>query len=95
MSPKSDRLQLLERFDAWDGADYKELRLLIKVKGKCTTDHISMAGPWLRYRGHLENISKNLLLGATNSFNDKVGVQVIFEKEQVFPIATSMKNCEP
>ncbi len=69
---KSDRLQLLERFEAWDGADYKDLRLLIKAKGKCTTDHISMAGPWLRYRGHLENISKNLLLGATNTFNDKV-----------------------
>jgi len=69
---KSDRLQFLERFDAWDGLDMKGLYLLIKAQGKCTTDHISMAGPWLQYRGHLENISKNLLLGATNAFNGKV-----------------------
>ena len=69
---KSDRLQLLERFSPWNGQDYKDLKLLIKAKGKCTTDHISMAGPWLKYRGHLENISKNLLLGATNEFNDTV-----------------------
>ena len=69
---KSKRLQLLERFKPWDGEDFKNLKLLIKAKGKCTTDHISMAGPWLQYRGHLENISKNLLLGATNYFNEKV-----------------------
>ena len=69
---KSKRLQLLERFKPWDGEDFKNLQLLIKAKGKCTTDHISMAGPWLQYRGHLENISKNLLLGATNYFNEKV-----------------------
>ena len=68
----SDRLQLLDRFDPWEGENLSNLRLLIKAKGKCTTDHISMAGPWLKYRGHLENISKNLLLGATNDFNDKV-----------------------
>ena len=54
--------------------DFKNLKLLIKAKGKCTTDHISMAGPWLKYRGHLENISMNLLLGATNEFNDKVNL---------------------
>ena len=67
----SQRLQLLEPFDPWDGKDLQNLQLLIKVKGKCTTDHISMAGPWLRYRGHLDNISDNLLMGAENSFNGK------------------------
>lgn len=69
--PGSQRLQILEPFPAWDGKDMKDLRLLIKAKGKCTTDHISMAGPWLRYRGHLDNISNNLLIGAVNYFNDK------------------------
>jgi aconitate hydratase len=71
VSPTSDRLQLLEPFPAWDGKDYCDLKLLIKAKGKCTTDHISMAGPWLKYRGHLDNISNNLLIGAVNFFNDK------------------------
>ncbi|OIP82919.1 MAG: aconitate hydratase [Porphyromonadaceae bacterium CG2_30_38_12] len=67
----SQRLQLLQPFAAWDGNDYEQLPLLIKVKGKCTTDHISMAGPWLRFRGHLDNISDNMLIGAVNAFNDK------------------------
>ena len=67
----SDRLQLLEPFPTWEGTDLKGLKLLIKAKGKCTTDHISMAGPWLKYRGHLDNISNNLLIGAVNFFNDK------------------------
>ncbi|MCS6823406.1 MAG: aconitate hydratase [Cytophagaceae bacterium] len=71
VSPTSNRLQLLEPFPAWEGTDLKALKLLIKVKGKCTTDHISMAGPWLKYRGHLDNISNNLLIGATNYFNGK------------------------
>ncbi len=71
VDPKSERLQLLEPFPAWDGKDFEGLYLLIKAKGKCTTDHISMAGPWLKYRGHLENISQNLLIGAINYFNDK------------------------
>lgn len=71
VSPTSDRLQLLDEFPAWDGKDLKGLKLLIKAKGKCTTDHISMAGPWLKYRGHLDNISNNLLIGAINFFNDK------------------------
>ena len=71
VSPDSDRLQLLEVFPAWEGTDLKGLRLLIKAKGKCTTDHISMAGPWLNYRGHLDNISNNLLIGALNYFNEK------------------------
>jgi aconitate hydratase len=65
----SDRLQLLAPFKPWEGTDLKGLRLLIKAQGKCTTDHISMAGPWLKYRGHLDNISNNMLIGATNSFN--------------------------
>ncbi|MFC2137281.1 aconitate hydratase [Bacteroidota bacterium] len=66
----SKRLQLLNPFNSWDGEDYKGLRLLLKAKGKCTTDHISMAGPWLRFRGHLDNISDNMFIGAINSFND-------------------------
>ena len=70
VNPKSKRLQLLTRFEPWDGLDLLGLKLLIKAKGKCTTDHISMAGPWLMYRGHLDNISNNLLLGAVNAFND-------------------------
>lgn len=68
---KSNRLQLLEPFEQWNGKDFIGLKLLIKAKGKCTTDHISMAGPWLRFRGHLDNISNNLLIGAVNFFNDK------------------------
>jgi aconitate hydratase len=71
VSPESKRLQLLEPFAAWEGADLKGLKLLIKAKGKCTTDHISMAGPWLKFRGHLDNISNNLLIGAVNYFNEK------------------------
>ena len=70
VSPTSERLQLLEPFPAWDGEDYLELPILMKAKGKCTTDHISAAGPWLRYRGHLENISGNLFLGVVNAFRD-------------------------
>lgn len=71
VSPDSQRLQLLDPFAAWEGIDLKNLKLLIKVKGKCTTDHISMAGPWLKFRGHLDNISNNMLIGALNSFNNK------------------------
>jgi aconitate hydratase len=67
---ESKRLQLLAPFTKWNGENYTGLKLLIKVKGKCTTDHISMAGPWLRFRGHLDNISDNCLIGATNTFND-------------------------
>jgi aconitate hydratase len=73
VSPTSDRLQLLEAFDAWDGSDFIGLPILMKAKGKCTTDHISAAGPWLKYRGHLENISGNLFIGAINAFTDEVG----------------------
>jgi aconitate hydratase len=72
VSATSDRLQLLDPFKRWEGHDLTGLRLLIKAKGKCTTDHISMAGKWLKYRGHLDNISNNLLIGATNFYNEKI-----------------------
>ena len=71
VSPTSDRLQLLDSFPAWEGIDLTGLKLLIKAKGKCTTDHISMAGPWLKYRGHLDNISNNMLIGAVNYYNEQ------------------------
>ncbi|MEY4217406.1 MAG: hypothetical protein RLZZ68_1862, partial [Bacteroidota bacterium] len=71
VAPDSQRLQLLDNFPEWNGNNIQGARLLIKVKGKCTTDHISMAGPWLKYRGHLDNISNNLLIGAENAFNGK------------------------
>jgi aconitate hydratase len=71
VNPTSERLQLLAGFAPWEKTDLQGLKLLIKAKGKCTTDHISMAGPWLRYRGHLDNISNNMLIGAVNAFNDK------------------------
>jgi len=71
VDPKSDRLQLLAPFSKWNGKDLENLPVLIKAKGKCTTDHISMAGPWLKYRGHLDNISNNLLIGAINAENGK------------------------
>ena len=71
IDPQSTRLQKLAPFPAWDGKDYLKLPLLIKAQGKCTTDHISMAGSWLRFRGHLDNISDNMLIGAVNAFNEK------------------------
>ena len=85
VSPTSDRLQLLEPFDAWNGEDYTNLPVLVKAQGKFTTDHISMAGPWLKYRGHLENISGNLYLGAVNAFaqSDGTAYEVGFGKNQL------------
>ncbi len=74
VKPDSNRLQLLDPFAAWEGTDLKGLKLLIKAKGKCTTDHISMAGPWLKFRGHLDNISNNMLIGALNFFNEKTNL---------------------
>lgn len=71
VSPTSNRLQLLAPFTPWDGKNITGAKLLIKAQGKCTTDHISMAGPWLRFRGHLDNISNNMLIGAVNAFNGK------------------------
>jgi aconitate hydratase len=73
IAPDSQRLQRLTPFPAWDGADFVRLPLLLEAKGKCTTDHISPAGPWLRFRGHLENISDNLFSGAVNAFTGKTG----------------------
>ena len=75
----SERLQLLEPFPAWDGQDYARMPVLLKARGKCTTDHISQAGPWLRFRGHLDNISDNLFLGAINSFADEPGYGIDIE----------------
>lgn len=72
VDPNSDRLQLLDPFAAWSGENLTNVKLLIKAKGKCTTDHISMAGPWLKYRGHLDNISNNLLIGAVNAYSEEV-----------------------
>ncbi|MBT6631975.1 MAG: aconitate hydratase, partial [Candidatus Marinimicrobia bacterium] len=71
VNPKSDRLELLKPFYSWDGKNITGMKLLIKAEGKCTTDHISMAGPWLKFRGHLDNISENMLTGAINIFNGK------------------------
>ncbi len=88
VSPDSKRLQLLEPFAAWDGKDFERLPLLLKAKGKCTTDHISMAGPWLRFRGHLDNISDNMFIGAINAFTDAAGEgldQVSGETGVAFP----------
>ena len=88
VDPKSNRLQLLEPFSKWDGNDYTDLPVLLKAQGKCTTDHISAAGPWLRFRGHLENISDNMFIGAINAFTGETGkgVNVLSgEKSVAFP----------
>ncbi len=88
VSPTSDRLQLLTPFPAWDGQDYEDLPILVKAQGKFTTDHISMAGPWLKYRGHLENISGNLYLGAVSSYNEGLvgmGKNQLTGERQSFP----------
>ena len=95
INPKSDRLQLLNPFKKWNKENLLDLKLLIKAKGKCTTDHISMAGPWLKFRGHLDNISNNLLLGATNAFNDKVNLvqnQITKDYDETPTVARYYKN---
>ncbi len=94
INPKSNRLQRLQPFGAWDGKDYTNMPLLIKTAGKCTTDHISMAGPWLRFRGHLQNISDNLLMGAVNAFNgqsNSVYNQITGAYEAVSAVAKQYK----
>merc|ERR1712070_10695 len=94
VSPESDRLQLLSPFDAWNGKDLDDMEVLIKVKGKCTTDHISMAGPWLKYRGHLDNISNNMLIGAINSANGEANTiknQLTGEYQGVPDVARAYK----
>ena len=90
INPESERLQRLAPFDAWDGKDFKDAALLIKTSGKCTTDHISMAGPWLKFRGHLENISENLLMGAVNAFNGKTNA-VLCEGQEIAVSAAARK----
>ncbi|MES2567127.1 MAG: aconitate hydratase [Bacteroidota bacterium] len=90
VEPTSKRLQLLDPFSAWEGVDLKGLKLLIKAKGKCTTDHISMAGPWLKFRGHLDNISNNMLIGAVNAFNEKTDSV----KNQLTDIYDSVPNVQ-
>ncbi|MCF8225207.1 MAG: aconitate hydratase [Bacteroidales bacterium] len=87
VAPDSKRLQLLTPFEPWDGSDMTGMKLLIKAEGKCTTDHISMAGPWLRYRGHLDNIANNLLIGAVNYFNKKTNsvVNQLSSQESTVP----------
>ncbi len=91
VAPDSDRLQLLEPFPPWDGNDLVGLQLLIKVKGKCTTDHISMAGPWLRYRGHLDNISDNCLIGAVNAFSGKANLVKNFLTGEYGPVPETQR----
>ena len=87
INKNSKRLQKLEPFPAWDGNDFHELPILVKAKGKCTTDHISPAGAWLSYRGHLDNLSDNMLLGAVNAFNDEIGngKNILNNKIEPFP----------
>ena len=95
ISKDSKRLQLLEPFEKWDGKNFLEMKLLIKAKGKCTTDHISMAGPWLFYRGHLDNISNNLLTGATNFLNGQINLtknQINEKYEKVPSVARHYKS---
>jgi aconitate hydratase len=94
VEPTSTRLQLLAPFEKWDGTNYSDMFLLIKAKGKCTTDHISMAGPWLKFRGHLDNISNNMLIGATNFFNgtaNKVKNQLTGEYDEVPKVQRAYK----
>ena len=95
VNPGSERLQILTPFDKWNGEDYFGLNLLIKAKGKCTTDHISMAGPWLKFRGHLDNISNNMLIGAVNYYNEesnKVKNQITCEYAPVPDTARAYKS---
>ena len=95
VQPDSKRLQLLEPFPAWDGKDYERMPVLLKAKGKCTTDHISQAGPWLRFRGHLDNISDNLFLGAVNSYTEDPGFGIDVETGEAVSLpklARSYKN---
>ena len=95
INPESNRLQALKPFAAWDGKDLIDMPLLLKAEGKCTTDHISMAGPWLRFRGHLENISDNMLMGAVNAFTGKTNSvlnQLTGEYEAVSAVAKLYKS---
>jgi aconitate hydratase len=95
VNPQSDRLQLLDPFQPWNGSDYTNLRVLLKASGKCTTDHISPAGKWLKFRGHLENISDNMFTGAVNAFREEIGKGFNFITGEVEPypkVAKTYKN---
>ncbi|EGC34887.1 aconitate hydratase [Dictyostelium purpureum] len=92
VDPSSARLQLLEPFKPWNGKDYTDMQVLIKVQGKCTTDHISMAGPWLKYRGHLDNISNNMLIGAINAENGKANAVLNQFTGEVAPVPTVARD---
>ncbi|KAI8913510.1 aconitate hydratase [Gorgonomyces haynaldii] len=95
IDPKSDRLQVLAPFKKWDGKEFENVRLLVKTLGKCTTDHISAAGPWLKYKGHLENLATNTLMGATNAFNGKINQilnQVTNEQDTIPKTAFAYKK---
>ncbi|KAG1490374.1 hypothetical protein G6F54_010768 [Rhizopus delemar] len=95
IDPQSNRLQALEAFEPWHGDEFKDIRVLVKVKGKCTTDHISAAGPWLKYKGHLQNISENTLIGALNADTGKVNsvLDITTNKEDTIPeVAKSYKS---
>ena len=89
VSPRSNRLQLLTPFKPITPDQLKDMRILIKTKGKCTTDHISMAGPWLKYRGHLENISENCFIGAINAYNDQANHVINYVKNEYLPVPES------
>lgn len=89
VAPTSDRLQLLDPFKVIDNDQVQDMRVLIKAKGKCTTDHISMAGPWLKFRGHLENISQNCLIGAINAYNEKTNTVINYITGEYHPVPTS------
>lgn len=90
---KSQRLQLLEPFKKWDGKDLEGMVVLIKVKGKCTTDHISAAGPWLKYRGHLDNISNNMLITAINSENGEMNKVRFAICQRIYQYSFQLLRC--
>jgi aconitate hydratase len=95
ISPESDRLQVLEPFSAWDNNEMEELKILLKAKGKCTTDHVSPAGPWLKYRGHLENISQNMYSGALNAFTESNGEAINLisgNTENIYEVSKTYKE---
>jgi aconitate hydratase len=95
INPESDRLQVLEPFSAWDKNEMEELKILLKAKGKCTTDHVSPAGPWLKYRGHLENISQNMYSGALNAFTESNGEAINLisgNTENIYEVSKTYKE---
>ena len=95
INPESERLQVLEPFSAWDNNEMEELKILLKAKGKCTTDHVSPAGPWLKYRGHLENISQNMYSGALNAFTESNGEAINLisgNTENIYEVSKTYKE---